>query len=50
MALFQNEFFVKVVTHYKSIAFPLLVPVINQLVENKYHEVKWEIKEIVYED
>jgi len=33
MSLFQNEFYLNVLKHYKSVTFPLLVPVINDLVE-----------------
>ena len=37
MTLFQNEFFMNALKHYKKIAFPILVPVINQLVDEEYH-------------
>jgi len=44
MSLFKNKHFVEVFTHYKAITFPLLVPVINTLAENHYHQDEWKIE------
>jgi len=44
MDLFKNKHFIEVFTHYKAITFPLLVPVINTLAENHYHQDEWKIE------
>lgn len=50
MLLFNNEFFMNALKHYKKIAFPILVPVINQLVDEDYHQKNWFIKDVIVND
>jgi len=45
MGLFHNADFKKILNEYKSVAFPIIVPVINKLVKNEYNKTEWFIKE-----
>eukprot|EP00828_Plagiopyla_frontata_P042365 TRINITY_DN629_c0_g1_i3.p1 TRINITY_DN629_c0_g1~~TRINITY_DN629_c0_g1_i3.p1 ORF type:complete len:451 (-),score=55.53 TRINITY_DN629_c0_g1_i3:92-1444(-) len=42
MCFFENDFFLTILKNYKSITFPLLVPVINQIADNHWHKVLQE--------
>ena len=39
MCFFENEFFLNILKHFKSVAFPILVPVIAYLANNHWHEL-----------
>jgi serine/threonine-protein phosphatase 2A regulatory subunit B' len=39
MCFFENDFFLSILKHYKSITFPILVPVIIHLAETHWHEM-----------
>ncbi len=39
MCFFENEFFLKILKHFKKIAFPILVPVIAHLANNHWHKL-----------
>jgi len=41
MYLFQNADFKKILTEYKSVAFPIMAPVLNKLVDNEYNKEDW---------
>ena len=41
LLLFQNEFVLKVVSHYKDITYPILIPVLNNKIKNEFNNEVW---------
>ena len=39
MCFFENEFFLNILKNFKEVAFPILVPVIDYLSQNHWHEL-----------
>ena len=39
MCFFENEFFLNIIRTYKTVAYPILVPVINHLASHHWHKV-----------
>ena len=42
MCFFENDYFLSILKKYKSVAFPMLVPVIVDLAENHWHKILQE--------
>ena len=41
LSLFQNEFVQKVVTYYKDIIYPIIIPVLNNKIKNEFNNEGW---------
>lgn len=39
MCFFENEFFLNILRHFKTIVFPILVPIISHLSQNHWHKL-----------
>ncbi len=42
MCFFENDYFLSILKAYKSITFPMLVPVIAQIADTHWHKVLQE--------
>ena len=42
MCFFENDYFLTILKTYKSMTFPLLVPVVAELADNHWHKILQE--------